>query len=128
MSELYERLARLKALAEHDREAFDENPLLRDLVERNLEIALQAAIDMGARILRRESAPTPATYSEVFVRLAELGVISQQLGTQLAKAAGMRNVLVHEYLEVDWDIIFARLQNVSDLQAFASAIERHLAA
>jgi uncharacterized protein YutE (UPF0331/DUF86 family) len=73
LSELYERLARLETLAGHTREEFSENPLLRDLVERNLEVALQAAIDIASRISRLEGAPTPTSYGEAFVRLGSSG-------------------------------------------------------
>ena len=38
LSELNERLTRLRPLQEKSRTAFDEDPYLRDVVERNLEI------------------------------------------------------------------------------------------
>jgi uncharacterized protein YutE (UPF0331/DUF86 family) len=52
-------------------------------------------------------------------------VISQELGIELGKAAGMRNILVHAYLEIDWDVVFTRLQDLSSLKAFAAAVERY---
>ena len=41
LDELIERLARLRALQTRSQSEFDANPFLRDIVERNLEIAAQ---------------------------------------------------------------------------------------
>lgn len=35
------------------------------------------------------------------MRLAGEGILPRELGERLAKAAGLRNILVHMYLEVD---------------------------
>ena len=47
LDELNERLRRLEPLKERARTAFRDDPYLRDIVERNLEIAAQCCIDIG---------------------------------------------------------------------------------
>jgi uncharacterized protein YutE (UPF0331/DUF86 family) len=36
--------------------------------------------------------------------------------------AGFRNILVHEYLEVDWQEVYRNLQQLEDLARFAEAV------
>ena len=55
LDELNKRLARLEPFREKQRSDFDEDAYLRDIVERNLEIAAQRCIDINTpkfRILR----------------------------------------------------------------------------
>jgi uncharacterized protein YutE (UPF0331/DUF86 family) len=45
LDELHERLSRLEPLRNKSRSDFDKDAFLRDIVERNLEIAAQCCID-----------------------------------------------------------------------------------
>ncbi len=51
LDELDERLARLQPLQTTARAEFSQDPYLRDIVERNLEVAAQACIDISHRII-----------------------------------------------------------------------------
>ena len=54
LDELNERLARLEPLRKKARNEFDADPYLRDIVERNLEVAIQCCIDISHRIISIE--------------------------------------------------------------------------
>lgn len=122
LDELSERLDRLRAIADRPRAAFDEDPFLRDIAERNLEIAAQCCIDIAQRIITLEHARKPSDYQESILILAELGVISGEFARQFSPIAGLRNVLVHEYAGIDWDRLYAHLQDVSDLHRFRESV------
>jgi uncharacterized protein YutE (UPF0331/DUF86 family) len=122
LSELNERLARLEPLRNRKREDFDEDPYLRDIVERNLEVSAQCCIDICHRIIVLENARTPANYHETILIMGELGVISADFARHLAPLAGFRNILIHEYLGIDWDQVYKNLQNIGDLKRFAEQI------
>ncbi len=49
----------------------------------------------------------PQSYGEVFVVLAERGVLNRELADRLWAAAGLRNLIAHQYGVVDADRIFA---------------------
>jgi uncharacterized protein YutE (UPF0331/DUF86 family) len=51
LDELSERLARLQPLTAKARQDFAADPYLRDIVERNLEIAAQCCLDIAHRII-----------------------------------------------------------------------------
>lgn len=122
LDELSERLARLQALAGRPREAFDADPFLRDIAERNLEIAAQCCIDICHRVISIERAQKPTDYYEAIVRVGELGVLPPAFARKLAPIAGFRNILAHEYISVDWDQVYERLTQLDDLTHFACLV------
>lgn len=126
MDELNERLARLYPLQSKSRADFDQEPYLRDIVERNLEIAAQCCIDICHRIIALEQAVKPNDYYDAILRMGELGVLPPVFAHQLAPIAGFRNILIHEYLKVDWDIVYGSLQDLGDLEQFSVLIQRWL--
>jgi uncharacterized protein YutE (UPF0331/DUF86 family) len=46
------------------------------------------------------------------------------LAERLAAATGMRNILVHGYLDVDDDAVWSALAKLDDLRDFAAAAQR----
>ena len=126
LSELSERLARLKPLIGKSRTDFDQDPYLRDVVERNLEIAAQCIIDICHRIIALENARKPNDYYEAISMMGELEVLPPDFARHLTPLAGFRNILVHEYLGVDWDYVYDHLQHLGDLERFAGHIREWL--
>jgi uncharacterized protein YutE (UPF0331/DUF86 family) len=124
LDELNERLARLEPLKDRPRSAFDEDPYLRDIVERNLEVAAQCVIDICHRIISIENARKPADYYDAILRMAELGLLPPDFARQLAPIAGFRNILVHEYLGLNWDHVYEHLRGSHDLLRFSEHV-RH---
>ncbi len=43
---------------------------------------------------------------------------------RLAPIAGLRNILIHKYLTVDWDEVYTNLAKLDDLSHFANLIRR----
>ncbi|MBM4430746.1 MAG: DUF86 domain-containing protein, partial [Chloroflexi bacterium] len=103
LDELGERLARLQPLMDKARGDFDQDPYLRDITERNLEVAAQCCLDICHRIISLEGARKPVDYYDAILRMGELGVLPPEFARQLAPLAGFRNLLVHEYLLLDWN-------------------------
>jgi len=65
-------------------------------------------------------------YYESILRLSELDVLPIDFAERLAPLAGFRNILVHEYLTVEWDEVYKNLQQLDDLHQFAEFIRRWL--
>jgi uncharacterized protein YutE (UPF0331/DUF86 family) len=126
LDELGERLARLEPLKEKKRFEFDADPYLRDIAERNLELSIQCCIDICHRIIVVENARKPADYYEAFLIMAELGVLPADFARRLAPLAGIRKLLIQEYMGMDWDQVYKNLQNLNDLKIFAENIRQWL--
>lgn len=124
--EIGRRLAALRSLRAAGRAGFDTDPGVRAQVERHLQVAVQCAIDLAFHILADESDRTPEDYGSAFVLLAEAGVVPADLADRLRLAAGLRNLLVHAYLDVDPDRLWDTLEHLEDLDDFARRVVDHL--
>jgi len=98
---------------------------LQDIIALNLERAVQTCVDIAAHVISQTELPVPSTMGEGFARLAELRVISPQVATSLQKAVAFRNILVHNYTNINWDIVANILTgHLTDFVQFAQAIDR----
>jgi uncharacterized protein YutE (UPF0331/DUF86 family) len=52
--------------------------------------------------------------------------LDKGLAERLAAAAGLRNILVHDYLEIDDDVLWRTLDHLDDLRDFAAFALREL--
>ena len=98
---------------------------LKGAVERYLYLAVQAAIDLADITIAWKKFRKPATLKESFDILAEENIISAGLKEKLAKMAGFRNVMAHDYEEVDENIVYDVLQNrLGDIEEFIKVLEK----
>jgi uncharacterized protein YutE (UPF0331/DUF86 family) len=122
LQRLDDSTTKLEALGERSRSEFDADSLLRDLAERNFEVAAQCVIDIAMRIIAMEQAPRTSDGGDAIRRLSELGVLGGDFARSLAPIAGFRNVLAHQYLDIDWDLVHAHFAQLAELRAFAAAV------
>jgi uncharacterized protein YutE (UPF0331/DUF86 family) len=127
LDELSARLTRLRPLSEKPRQEFDQDPLLRDVVERNLQIAVQCCIDISHRIGSREGSRKLVDDMKAMLVLGELGVLPPSFARRLAPLASLRNILAREYLDTDWDRVYANLRQMDEMEQFAVCVRKWLA-
>jgi uncharacterized protein YutE (UPF0331/DUF86 family) len=83
----------------------------QDIISLNLERATQCCVDIAAHIISRTQLAAPKTMTDAFASLVQGGLISEPTCVRMQKAVGMRNVLVHQYQELNWSIIWTILEN-----------------
>ena len=125
---VFERLARLDPLLHllEGVRADGETEYLSNLdtrlrTERALQLALQIMIDVGAHLVSELGLQPPDDYRGVFSSLGTEGVIEVDLAHRLGNAAGLRNLLVHGYAELDDRQVWRSLAQLDDVRAFAAA-------
>lgn len=92
-------------------------------IERLIEVLVMAAVDILFHLYSLRDEPPPVSYSAAFLRAGELGIIDADLASQLARAAGMRNLLVHGYEKIDQKIIYNSLPLlIRDMGLFVAAL------
>ena len=116
-------LREIKTAQEKPRTEFDQDPFLKDIVERNLEVAARCLIDICNPIISLENAQKPVDYHEAITRMGELGVLPPEFAQRMAPIAGFQNILIHEYLIHDWDQVYINLQKLDDLERFAEFVK-----
>ena len=97
----------------------------QDILALNLSRAVQICVDIGAHIISSKNVPPPATMGQTFDVLAELGVINPELAARMKNAVGFRNIAVHNYETINWQIVHAiATRHLNDFKNFAQAIVR----
>jgi uncharacterized protein YutE (UPF0331/DUF86 family) len=115
--------ARIQAVLPASADAFIADRTAREVVAFNLFLALQEAIALAAHWLADEGAQVPTTYGEVFTALGASGVIDQTLASRLRAAAGLRNLIAHQYGVLDFGRVFAVARDDgADLLAFCQQL------
>ena len=123
LNSLNESLEHLKSKQGVSFEEYKKDKDIQAIVERRLETAIQACIDIGNHIISQENMGSPSDYGEIFSILAQKGVINDKQSEKLIRMAGFRNVLIHGYRDILIDKVYEILQNrLSDFYDFAQTI------
>ena len=105
------RLATLRSLGEVDIGWWDGDEGAALIVERVLIHIVDLAVDINNHVAAVELGQVADDYKATFPLAARAGVITDELARLLSPSAGTRNILVHEYLDVDHErvVLAARL-------------------
>ncbi|HUZ36716.1 MAG TPA: DUF86 domain-containing protein [Streptosporangiaceae bacterium] len=87
---------------------------------------IEACVDVAQHICATEGWGPPADNGDAVRLLGEHGVLTTELATSMRKAVGFRNVLVHDYIEVDDEIVVGRLKSLSDLDEFVRQVAAYV--
>lgn len=127
ISKLREYLKVLRQLQQSSFEEFASNPRIRYSVERCLHLAIECAINIGNHVISALQLRKPEQYYEISLILEENRVIPQEFGEEFAKMIRFRNILVHNYVELDPSKIYSFLQEgLGDFELFIEYIARFL--
>ncbi len=103
-----------------------QDPIWLRGVKYTFVTAIEACVDVAQHICAAEGWGPPADNGDAVRLLGEHGVLTVQLATSVRRAVGFRNVLVHEYIEVDDAIVVSRLGALSDLEEFVAEVAAYV--
>lgn len=127
INKLDEYLEVLKNLQRYSYDEFISDPEHYGSTERFLHLAIEAITDMGNHIIADESLGIVNWYSDIPDIFAVKGYIDDALKEKWIQMIGFRNVLAHEYIEIDHKLVYEVLQNkLSDLQLLKEVFIRFL--
>jgi uncharacterized protein YutE (UPF0331/DUF86 family) len=117
------RLDELQQLEGVTADRLREDWLTRAAVERVLTQLVELAAQVNTHIVAVSNKVPPAEYRESFIAAADVGALPPDLAAKIAPSAGLRNILVHQYLDADLDIIKASVgPAIADYAAYVRAI------
>jgi len=100
-----------------------ENYTHLDALVLNIERACQAAIDLAMHVVSESHLGVPQSSAEAFVLLREADRLEANLAQRMTKMAGFRNIVVHQYQDLDTDVIHHIMQKGwEDFIAFCQAL------
>ena len=103
-----------------------QDPDIQDILVLNLTRAVQLCVDIGSHVISESDEPAPSTMGDVFSTLERLDIIASTTCQALKKAVGFRNVAVHNYDVINWEIVFAICQKaLVDFRQFAKEITEY---
>lgn len=116
-------LWRIETKCPADAQALATDPDLQDIVSLNLSRAVQVCVDIGAHLISGLEVPPPDTMGQTFDLLAQAGVLTPALARSLKMAVGFRNIAVHSYEAIDWNIVHSIAKNhLTDFSEFARVV------
>lgn len=127
LDEIRRRRSFLEDYAGETYEEFSGDRSHYELALRDLQICIQACLDIASHFVSARGLERPEETKEFFSILAKEGIITEALAERLTDAAAVRNILVHSYLKVDLRKIYKHLQeDLADFDRFTAAIDDYL--
>ena len=127
LNKLDEYLTILRSLQRYSFEEFIQEPERYGSVERFLQLAIEAVIDIGNHVVAEQNLGIVNWYSDIPALLAKHGIIDTDLEQRWVRMIGFRNTLVHDYADIDREIVYKALQHrLGDLEALRRVFAQFL--
>jgi uncharacterized protein YutE (UPF0331/DUF86 family) len=93
-----------------DLKQYSQDLDLQWYIERGLEVGSSIIFDIGNHILAGYFKISVEEYEHILKQLQGKKVISEELYENLSGLGGFRNILVHNYLSLDHELVFGHYQ------------------
>ena len=120
-------LARLKSRRSLSLEEFHTDVDRRDATLYQLQTCVEAMTDIANHLVAALGLRKPRDRGDLFLILGEEDILDETLARRLAAAVGLRNVLVHGYLDLVLDTVYRTIQgDLGDIESFCRQIVAYL--
>ncbi len=111
---------------EADPAGFSANFTRQDAAILNVLRACETSIDLANHVIRTYKLGVPVSSANSFELLRAARVIDAPLAERMVKMVGFRNTVVHQYTQVDVEIVTAVIvSGLDELLAFADRIREY---
>lgn len=127
LSRMRECVCRLSRLVESGRDAYLGSQDRRELAEHNLRIAIEALLDIGNHVIATQGFPKPLRLADCITILGREEVLPMEFAQKILPMVGLRNRLVHLYLEINHERMYDILtKELNDFERFARYIVEYM--
>ena len=84
--------------------------------------SIQIVIDLSCHLVVHQNLGNAETYADCISLLGEYDILDEELVEHLKGMAGLRNILVHEYVAIDIERLFNMLNRLDDFSQFSLKI------
>lgn len=88
-----------------------KNYTKQDSIILNIQRMCEATIDLATHVIRLKKIGVPQTSKDCFIILEKEGIIEKELSKKLQGMVGFRNIAVHDYQELDMEILKSIIEN-----------------
>lgn len=96
------------------------------MVLHNLQVAIEACLDIGSHIISENGWQMPEVYSDIPKILARHNVISEKFEPVFIEMVKFRNVIVHEYLDINLEKVYLNLHRIDDIRQYLRFIKEFM--
>lgn len=121
-------LAYLHARAKEDRAALLNDEERLSGLKYRFVTTIEGVINVAQHLCASEGWGPPRDNGDAVRLLGTHGVLDDPLAERVVRAVGFRNLLVHQYVEIDDDRTVAHLDDLADLDAFVAQVATWVAA
>lgn len=123
MANIQRSLSRLKEKQNIGFDEFSVDRDLQDIVLLNLQNAIQGCVDMASHIVADNNWGVPGSLAGLFDVICEKKVIIDSTRRIMRSMVGFRNLIVHEYAELDMSKVYEVFSGrLSDFDSFLKEI------
>lgn len=114
LQKLNEYLDILRTTQQYSRSEFVEDPYLYGSAERFLQLSIESINDMASHVVVDENLGAVERAQDLPDIFESEGLIGEEMREQWTDMVGFRNALVHDYLDIDRDIVYEAIQHRLD--------------
>ena len=93
------------------------------IVERTLQVMIETCVDIAGHVISDSGYRIPKNYADTFRILYENNILNKELSATMEKITRFRNIIVHDYDKVDFEIVAAILKkDINDFVEYKNAI------
>jgi uncharacterized protein YutE (UPF0331/DUF86 family) len=120
-AEIIERcLQRIETEYRGSESELETNFTKQDSILLNIQRICEASIDAAMHMVRLHALGIPKDSRQAFTMLVKANLLDPQLGKHLEAMVGFRNIAVHNYTEINMDIVRSILnERLVDMKTFA---------
>ena len=127
ISKLNQYIKFLYRIKEYSKGEYLNDPMIYGSTERFLHLAIECVIDIANHIIADMRYRKPGSNREIFEILFENKIINSNLKINLCNMAGFRNILVHDYVKLDREIVYDIIKNnLKDIEDFRDIVVEYV--
>ena len=107
----------------NDLQAIKDNLQLQWILRYGLFESIQIVIDISCHLVTKYNLGNPKTYGECVEILQKERYLNSSVADKLLGMIGLRNLLIHEYVEVDVEKLYNLLNSLDDFRSFAEEVK-----
>jgi len=106
LDKLYVYYEELKNISIISLEEYNHNIIYRRAIERTMQLIVECATDINNMLLKVYGKKGSTDYFNSFIDISELNIIPTNFALKIAPSTGLRNILVHEYEDINDEIVY----------------------
>jgi len=123
LAELERNLEQIREYSNITIEQYSSDWKVQRIIERTLQIMIETCVDISGHIISDKGYRIPKSYADTFRILYEENILEKELFEIMEKMAKFRNIVVHNYDEVDASIVVNILKgHLGDFLTYKNAI------